>query len=254
MPEQPSGTVTFLFTDIEGSTRLLQQLGDRYAGVLEEYRRLLRAAFQEAEGYEIDTAGDGFFIAFPRATQAVTAAVAAQRAIATHLWLEDAPVRVRMGLHTGEPTLAGGSYVGLDVHRAVRICSAGHGGQILLSEATRVLVEHDLPAGVSVLGLGEHRLKDLQRPEHLFQLLHPDLPADFPSLKSLDTLPHNLPLQLTSFIGREREIAEVKQLFSRTRFLTLTGVGGCGKTRLAPGLWGGLEETMGGQSRFVRKA
>jgi len=133
MPEAPRGTVTFLFSDIEHSTRLLQHLSDRYAEVLAEYRRLLREAFQAWDGYEIDTAGDGFFAAFQRATHAVAAAVAAQRAMAIHPWPEGLPVRVRMGLHTGEPTRAAGDYIGLDVHRAARICAAGHGGQTLLS-------------------------------------------------------------------------------------------------------------------------
>ena len=228
----PTGIVTFLFTDIEGSTRLLQALGEGYAEVLAEQRRLLRTAFKERDSHEIDTAGDGLFVAFHRATQAVEAAFEAQRAIASHSWPENAPVRVRMGLHTGEAVLTDEGYVGLDVHRSARICSAGHGGQILLSQVTRVLIENDLPEGVSLRDLGEHRLKDLQHPEQVFQLLHPDLSQDFPSLKSLDTLPNNLPLQLTSFIGREKEITEVKKLFTNTRLLTLTGSGGCGKTRI----------------------
>jgi len=228
MPELPSGTVTFLFTDIEGSTRLLQQLGSRYADVLAEERSLLRAAFQERDGREIDTAGDGLFVAFGRATQAVSAAAAAQRSISTHPWPEGLQVHVRMGLHTGEAVFSAGGYVGLDVHRAARICSAGHGGQILLSQTTR-----DLPAGVSIRALGSHRLKDLQHPEVVFQVIIPDLPSDFPPLKSLDRLPNNLPIQLTSFIGREREMAEIKRMLSAARLLTLTGSGGCGKTRLA---------------------
>ena len=228
----PTGIVTFLFTDIEGSTRLLQQLGESYAEVLAQQRRLIRDAFKGRGGHEIDTAGDGLFVAFHRATQAVSAAIEAQRAITDHPWPENAPVRVRMGLHTGEATLTEEGYVGMDVHRSARICSAGHGGQILLSQTMRDLVENELPEGVSLLDLGEHRLKDLQHPEQVFQLLTPDLPADFPSLKSLDTLPNNLPRQLTSFIGREREIEEVKNLFSTTYLLTLTGSGGCGKTRL----------------------
>ena len=233
MPELPTGTVTFLFTDIEGSTRLLQQMGDRYADILAEHQRLLRAAFQEKGGHEVDTQGDAFFYAFSSARDSAEAAVAAQRAIAAYPWPESTPVRVRMGLHTGEAVVtAGGGYVGMDVHRAARICSAGHGGQILLSQAMRVLVENDLPEGVSLRDLGDHRLKDLQHPEQVFQLVTSDLPGSFPSLKSLDTLPNNLPLQLTSFIGREKEIAEVKGLFSATRLLTLTGSGGCGKTRL----------------------
>lgn len=233
MPGLPVGNVTFLFTDIEGSTRLLQQLGERYAAVLEEHRLLMRTAFQEQGGQEIDTQGDAFFFAFSSAKQAVLAAINAQRRLFSHIWPEGISVRVRMGLHTGEATMSGSGYVGLDVHRAARICAVGHGGQILISQATYALIENDLPPGINVRDMGKHRLKDLAYPEHIFQLLCPDLPTDFPSLKSLDARPHNLPIQLTSFIGRERETKSVKMLMAQTRLLTLTGPGGCGKTRLA---------------------
>ena len=234
MPGLPTGTVTFLFTDIEGSTDLLQRLGDhRYAEVLQEHRRLLREAFTEGHGQEIDTQGDAFLVAFSRARDAVGTAVAAQRALTQQAWPDGASLRVRMGLHTGEPLGEAGSYVGLDVHRAARICSAGHGGQILLSDAVSGLAARDLPPGVSLRDLGTHRLKDLREPEHLLQVVHPDLRTDFPPLRSLDALPNNLPVQLTSFIGREREKAEVTRLLSTARFITLTGSGGAGKTRLA---------------------
>lgn len=233
MPDQPLGTVTFLFTILEGSAQLLQHLGERYVDVVGEHRRLLRAALQEAGGYEVDSAGDGFFYAFGRAGDAVRAAVAAQLAINAHPWPEGATVRVSIALHTGEATIDAGGYVGLNVHRAARICAVGWGGQILLSQETYALIEHDLPPGVSARNLGEHRLKDLQRREQIFQFVQPDLPADFPPLRSLDTLPNNLPHQLTSFIGREREMADLKNLLTTTRLLTLTGPGGCGKTRLA---------------------
>jgi predicted ATPase/class 3 adenylate cyclase len=234
MPGTPSRTVTFLFTDIERSTELLQRLGDtRYARVLAEHRRLLRAAFRQAGGQEIDTQGDGLLIAFPRAGDAVSAAVAAQRAIHGHSWPEGAVPRVRMGLHTGEPRRVAGEYVGIDVHRAARICAAGYGGQILISLTTSALVEGSLTKGLRLRDLGTFRLRDLQHPERISQVLHPDLPDEFPALRSLDVVPNNLPRQLTSFIGREREIAEVKRLLSTRALLMLTGSGGCGKTRLA---------------------
>jgi len=230
----PTGTVTFLFTDIEGSTTLLQRLGDRrYADVLEEHRRLLRAAFEGAHGQEISKHGDAFLVAFTSARGAVTAAVAAQRSLVEHPWPDGASLRVRMGLHTGEAVSQAGDYAGLDVHRASRICSAGHGGQILVSQAVGVLAATDLTPGVSLRDLGTHRLKDLQEPERLFQVVHPDLPADFPPLKTLDARRNNLPIQLTSFVGREREIVEVKRLLGDARLVTLTGSGGAGKTRLA---------------------
>jgi predicted ATPase/class 3 adenylate cyclase len=234
MPSLPTGTVTFLFTDIEGSTELLQRLGDRrYAEVLEEHHRLLRTAFEEGKGSEVDTQGDAFLVAFPRAREALATAVAAQRALTKHTWPDSAPLRVRMGLHTGEPVSGTSDYVGLDVHRAARICAAAHGGQILLSQTTRELVVDDLPEGISLRDLGEHRLKDLAYPRRLFQVEVADLPADFPPLKTLSVLPNNLPVQLTSFVGREREKAEVKRILSTTRLLTLAGIGGVGKTRLA---------------------
>jgi predicted ATPase/class 3 adenylate cyclase/DNA-binding CsgD family transcriptional regulator len=233
MSSLPTGTVTFLFTDIEGSTRLLQQLGERYAEVLAHYRRFVRSAVQERGGREVDTQGDALFAAFPRARDAVAAGVAAQRAIGAHAWPENLSLRVRMGLHTGESLTIETGYVGMDVHRAARICAAGHGGQVLVSRTTRDLVADMLPDGVSLRDLGEHRLKDLAHPHHLFQVVAADLPADFPPLKTLDVLPNNLPRQLTSFIGREKEMAEVKRLLSAAYLVTLTGVGGSGKTRLA---------------------
>lgn len=235
MPNLPTGTVTLLFTDIEGSTRILQQLGERYASLLADCRQLLRAAFVQWNGQEVDTQGDAFFVAFARATDAVAAAVTIQRALASQHWSEDVTVRARIGLHTGEPTLVSEGYIGIDVHHAARIMSAGHGGQILLSQTTRDLVEHYLPEGTYLQDLGEHRLKDLLRPSHLFQLNITDLPIVFPPLKTLDTHPNNLPIQPTAFIGREKEMLRVCDLLrsSEVRLLTLTGPGGVGKTRLS---------------------
>ncbi len=233
MAELPTGTVTFLFTDIEGSTRLLQELGDRYAMARDDHAAILRRAIEEAGGVEVSTAGDSFFVAFPSPVAAVRAAVAAQRGLASHDWSPGPPLRVRMGLHTGEGVPAGGDYVGMDVNRAARIAGAAHGGQVIVSDATRGLVEHALPDGASLRDLGEHRLKDIVHPEHLHDLVIESLPADFPPPQTLDARPNNLPLQLTSFVGREEEIAEVRRLLGPTRLLTLTGAGGTGKTRLA---------------------
>jgi predicted ATPase/class 3 adenylate cyclase len=231
----PTGTVSFLFTDIQGSTELLHKLGDQpYGEVLLTHQRLLRQAFAEHEGAEVDTQGDAFFVAFPRAWNAIGAAVAAQQALASHPWPDGVRVQVRMGIHTGEPTLAGDHYVGLDVHRAARIAATGYGGQVLLSERSYAMAQGSMPAGVEVRDLGEHRLKDIHRPEHIYQLVIPGQGADFPPLKSLEILVTNLPsLQLTSFVGRERQMEEIKTLLGSSRLLTLLGPGGTGKTRLA---------------------
>jgi class 3 adenylate cyclase len=170
MPSLPSGTVTFVFSDIEGSTSLLKQLGDRYERLLSDHRRLMRERFAEHGGVEIDTQGDAFFFAFSRARDAVSAAVAAQRAHADHEWPDDRAVLVRMGLHTGEPAVGSEGYLGLDVVRAARLCTAGKGGHVLLSETTRALVGASLPEGVSIFPLGERRLKDIDEPERVFEL------------------------------------------------------------------------------------
>jgi predicted ATPase/class 3 adenylate cyclase/DNA-binding CsgD family transcriptional regulator len=256
MSNFPTGTVTLLFTDIEGSTRLLLQLGDYYADVLAECRQLLRAVFQQWNGHEVDTQGDSFFVVFARAADAIAAVVAMQRALAAHAWPEGVAVRVRMGLHTGEPQLSAENYVGLDVHHAARIMSVGHGGQVLLSQTTSELVKQHLPGGVSVRDLGEHRLKDLQRSTHLYQLVMTGLPADFPPLKSLNNRPNNLPLQLTPLIGREQEVATALTFLQReqVRLLTLTGPGGTGKTRLALQVAAELSKTFSEGVYFVNLA
>jgi YVTN family beta-propeller protein len=186
MAELPSGTVTFLFSDIEGSTLLLGRLGGRYDEVLAEHQRILRSAFEAHGGREVDTQGDSFFVAFRRANDAVAAAVDAQRDLAAHQWPEGGAVKVRMGLHTGEPRVGGERYVGIGVHKASRVGAAGHGGQVLLSRATRELVEDELPPGVSLRDLGERRLKDIDRPERLAQLVIEGLPSEFAALKTLD--------------------------------------------------------------------
>jgi len=228
-----TGTVTFLFTDIEGSTRLVQRLGDRYRQVAEGHGGILREAIASGGGTEVHTEGDAFLAVFPTPTGALAASVQAQRALAAHRWPEGHPVRVRMGLHTGEAVLGGDDYIGLDVHLAARIAAAGHGGQVLLSETTRALVAHTLPHGVSLRDLGRHRLKDIEHAEHLYDLVIDGLPAEFPAIRTFDARPTNLPPQRTSFIGRRREAAEVAGLLAKTRLLTLTGPGGTGKSRLA---------------------
>jgi predicted ATPase/class 3 adenylate cyclase len=233
MTDLPTGTVTFLFTDIEGSTGLLQALGDGYAAVLDEHAAILRRAIADHGGVEVSTHGDAFFAVFTSPTAAVRAAVAAQRALAAHDWSPAPPVRVRVGVHTGEGTLGGDDYVGLDVHRAARIADAAHGGQVIVSDATRGLVQHALGAGVSVRDLGLHRLRGIADPEPLHQLVADGLRSDFPPPRTLDARPSNLPAQLTSFVGREEEVAEVERLLGHTRLLTLTGPGGSGKSRLA---------------------
>ena len=239
---------------MEGSTRLLQTLGERYHAVLADHHRLLRAAFREAGGREVDAAGDGLFYAFPSARDALLGAMNGQRAILAHPWPEATNVRVRMGLHTGEAISGELGYVGIDVHRAARISSAGHGGQILLSQTTRDLVGDDAHGDIRLVDLGEHQLKDLPAPERLYQVVVEGLLRDFPALRSIDARPNNLPRQLTSFIGRQNEISEIKRILGSAPLLTLTGPGGVGKTRLALEIGGDLLEDFDGGAWFVELA
>ncbi|HXJ62619.1 MAG TPA: tetratricopeptide repeat protein [Actinomycetota bacterium] len=226
----PTGTVTFLFTDIEGSTRLVAGLGREWPPIVEAHNRILRDAVHDAGGVVVRTEGDAVFAVFSSAPAAVEAAVAGQRRLAEEAW--PAPLRVRMGLHTGEGVAGGDDYVGLDVHRAARIAAAGHGGQVLISASTRALVENRLPDGVIQRPLGRHRLKDIARPEELTDLVIEGLPAEFPPPRTLD-VPTNLPTPLTGFVGRGPEVERVLELLRGARLLTLTGPGGSGKTRLA---------------------
>jgi predicted ATPase/class 3 adenylate cyclase len=233
-PDLPTGTVTFLFSDIEGSTRLAQKLDPATFGdLIEQHHRLLRAAFAAHAGVERGTEGDSFLVIFRTAPDAIAAAIDGQRSLAAAPWPDDLAVRVRMGLHSGAAIAGGDDYVGLDINRAARIASAGHGGQILISDSTRALTEHDLPAGASVRDLGRHRLKDLVQPEHLFQLVAEGLPAQFPAPRTLEGSVGNLPTRLTSFVGRDEERRALAALLAMRRLVTITGPGGTGKTSLA---------------------
>src|SRR4051794_25424214 len=222
----PSGTVTFAFTDIEGSTRLLQELGDEYGDVVSAHRRIIRETFGEHGGKEMDTQGDAFFFSFARARSAVDAAVAAQRALRNEAWPHGKEVRVRMGLHTGEPSVGEEGYVGLDVVRAARICSAGHGGQILLSETTRALVGNDLPERVSVRDLGRQNLKDVQH-EHVFELALDESQGAFPPLKAGpkngDTMEERFDKRIDQYVEDQLEAALSRNPGSQRR-LAVSGL------------------------------
>jgi predicted ATPase/class 3 adenylate cyclase len=246
-------TLTFLFTDIEGSTAMLQRLGGSYAEVLAGHHEIIRSGLAAHHGREVDTQGDAFFAVFTAPSACVAAAVEMQRKLSAHRWPADYPVRVRMGIHSGEAARTPVGLVGLEVHRAARIAAVAHGGQIVLSAAAAALLSDSLPAGASLRDLGLHRLKDLGRPERIFQLDADGLPTAFPPLASLDNpkLRNNLPAQASSFIGREAQLAEVRRLLEGSRLVTLTGAGGAGKTRLGLQAAAGLADGSGDGVWFV---
>jgi predicted ATPase/class 3 adenylate cyclase len=229
----PSGTVTFLFTDVEDSTGFLAELGEAFETALENHARIVREAVGAHGGVVVRSEGDGFFVVFTSAPDAVAAAVDAQRALVAHAWPAHGAIRVRMGLHTGLGRLGGDDYIGLDVHRAARIAAAAHGGQVFVSDATRALAAEDIAGGVTTLDLGEHRLKGLLHPERLWQLAVDGLPTDPRPPRTPGGRAWALPVPATSLVGRERELTRAGELIATRRLLTLTGPGGTGKTRLA---------------------
>jgi predicted ATPase/class 3 adenylate cyclase len=252
MGKLPSGTITMLFSDVEGSTALLSRLGERYGEALSAQREILRAAFAESGGQEMGTEGDSFFVVFPAAADAVASGVTAQRDLASHGWPEGITLRVRMGLHSGEPVRHEDGYIGLDVHRAARIAAAAHGGQVVASEATRLLAAPHLASGVFFRDLGFHRLKDIDGPEHLFQLAAAGLPERFPPLKTLGAVT-SLPVPVTPLVARDGELAALRGTVARpgVRLVTLTGPGGVGKTRLALAAASSLHEDFPHGAYFV---
>jgi class 3 adenylate cyclase len=229
----PTGTVTFLFSDIEGSTQRWETHREAMKAAVSRHEQLMRAAISHHGGYVFKTLGDAFCAAFPTAPQALRAAIEAQLALVQEDFSSVGGLRVRMGLHSGYAEERNGDYFGPAVNRVARLMSIGHGGQVLLSGVARELAHSELPAGVALAELGSHRLKDLTEAEQVWQATIAGLPVEFPPLKSLDTLPNNLPIQRTTFVGRDHDVAEVKKLVSRHRLLTLVGSGGVGKTRVA---------------------
>lgn len=229
----PSGTVTFLFTDIEGSTKRWETHGDNMRAAVESHDALLRGIFEQHNGYVFKTVGDAFCVAFASAADAALGSLEAQRSLATQDHSTVGGIRVRMGLHTGSADERGGDYFGPTVNRVARLMSVGHGGQILVSDSTRMLLQGEMPPETSLTDLGSHRLKDLAQPEHIWMISAPDLPATFPPLTSLDAFPNNLPVQITSFRGREQDLEDLKTLVRDHRLVTIHGPGGMGKTRLS---------------------
>jgi predicted ATPase/class 3 adenylate cyclase len=253
----PSGTVTFLFSDIEGSTNLTRQLGPDWPAVLRLHRDLLRAAFTTAGGHELGTEGDSCFVVFPSARAAVAAAAAAQRALTEAAWPQGVSLLVRMGIHSAEAVPDGrdeGNYTGLEVHRAARIAATAHGGQVVLSGQTAALVDERPPAGTTVRPLGAHRLKDFPTPEALYQLVINGLRAEFPPVRTLGSRRADVPYQLTSFVGRASDVAAVERLVGESRLLTLTGPGGTGKTRLAIRVAGDMVDRFDDGASFIALA
>jgi predicted ATPase/class 3 adenylate cyclase len=245
-------TLTFLFSDIEGSTRLEQAIGtSAYGGLRERHRVLLRGAFEACGGEEQGTEGDSFFVIFRSARGAIAAALAAQRSLTAEPWPAAAPIRVRMGVHSGEARTHGGSLVGIDINRAARIAAAAHGGQVLVSDVTRSLVRDEALEGIAFRDLGPHHLKDLTEPERLHQLVADGLRSEFPPPRTVDARPTNLPTQLTSFVGREAERAAVGNLLALHRLVTLTGPGGTGKTRLSIEVAAGVDRDFQDGVYFV---
>jgi len=228
----PSGVVTFLFTDIEGSTRLAHELGEAWFGVLQDHHRIIREVLAESGGHEVSTAGDSFFAAFASAADAIACTVELQRAIAGHDWTPQ-PIRVRMGLHTGDATLHDDDYVGLTVHAAARVESAAAGGQVLLTEATLSAARAALPEGIEFINLGQHRLKDLPAKLELYQIVADGLHRDFPPVRSLDVIRNNVPVPVSTFVGRVDALTKLQRLMDSDRLVTLVGPGGAGKTRLS---------------------
>ena len=254
MSELPTGTVTFLFTDLEGSTRLWEDHPDEMQEALARHDAILRDAIESHRGHVVKTTGDGAHAAFAVASDAIDAAVVAQLALQREPWGATGPLRVRMGIHTGAAEVRDGDYYGTALNRAARLMSAANGGQIVLSLATRELVDDSSPEFVDV---GEHRLRDLAQPVRVFQVVHHDLPSDFPPLQSLDQYAGNLPAQVTSFVGRAHEVAAIGAGLHEARLVTLTGVGGVGKTRLALQVAAGCSRstwTAPGSANWLRRA
>src|SRR5919108_3743720 len=234
MNNLPSGTVTFLFSDIEGSTKLAQEYPDAMPSLLARHNEILKQAIEAHNGFVFQIVGDAVCASFHNTREALNAALDAQRSLHNEAW-DPAPIKVRMGIHTGQAEFQEtGEYQGyLTLSHIQRLMSAAHGGQVLLSFAAQELVRDELPDGVTLRDMGERRLKDVLRPEHIYQLVIRDLPSEFPPIKTLEVSLHNLPAQMTSFIGRETELAEIKQALKTHRLVTLTGSGGAGKSRLS---------------------